>query len=519
MGTSVMNARTSLEELFGADVSGLDDHGLVEVMVAARRLASRAQAVELAAVAELARRRYAEDAEDGVCGVGVVSARDYVNDEVAEALTLSAVSADDLIRFATGLTGRLPGTFAALADGDLDYCKARTVWHGTAQVGDEVAAAIEARLLPRAPGQSTGEIRAKIRRLVRRLDPDALARRRERAMKQRDVQLVDTDDGTAHLSGVDLPAGAASAAFNRVNAIAAGLRSDGDRRGAGQLRADVFLALLSGTLTTIEPPTGACRPPAETPVRREDGWTAVDDAVADIIAQAARDQLTALTSRRPTGLVDDPPVRHRGLAAVIGELPRELPWRHRGLAALVTQAGERIAGSLTGLKTRWCIPEPDHEPSRDCGAELGRDCGAELGRVRGAELGRVRGAEADRVRGAEAGRVRGAEPGLVHGAEADRNHGYDGYRVPAGMRRLVESRDRRCCFPGCRRPTRRCDADHTIPFHRGGPTCPCNVAMLCRHHHSVKQTGGWRLQQLWPGVLLWITPTGHWRITAPADRE
>ncbi|HZE29827.1 MAG TPA: DUF222 domain-containing protein [Actinoallomurus sp.] len=479
MGVVVMDARTSLEELFGADVGGLDDHGLVEAMVAARRLASRAQAVELAAVAELVRRRHVADAEDGVCGVGVVSARDYVNDEVAEALTLSAVSADDLIRFATGLTGRLPGTFAALADGDLDYCKARTVWHCTAQVSDEVAAAIETRLLPRAPGQSTGEIRAKIRRLVRRLDPDALARRRARAVQQRDLQLVDTDDGTAHLTGVDLPADAASAAFNRVNAIAAGLKSDGDRRGAGQLRADVFLALLSGTLTTTEPPTGACRPPAETPVRRKDGWTAVDDAVADIIAQTARDQLTVLTTRSPTGLLDDPSVRHRGLAAVIAELHRELPWRHRGPAALVTQAGERMAGPLTGLKTRCCVPEPDHAP----------------------------------------GRVHGAEPDRDRGAEPDRDHGYDGYRVPAGMRRLIESRDRRCCFPGCRRPTHRCDADHTIPFHRGGPTCPCNVAMLCRHHHSVKQTRGWRLQQLWPGVLLWITPTGHWRITAPADRE
>jgi hypothetical protein len=95
---------------------------------------------------------------------------------------LTAASADDLIRFATELTGRLPATFA-LADGDLDYAKACTLWRGTAQVSDAVAAAIETRVLPRAPGQTTGEIRAKIRRLVERLDPGALARRRERAEK------------------------------------------------------------------------------------------------------------------------------------------------------------------------------------------------------------------------------------------------------------------------------------------------------------------------------------------------
>jgi hypothetical protein len=27
------------------------------------------------------------------------------------------------------------------------------------------------------------------------------------------------------------------------------------------------------------------------------------------------------------------------------------------------------------------------------------------------------------------------------------------------------------------------------------------------------------IQQLWPGVFLWITPTGHWHIVTPIDRE
>jgi Domain of unknown function (DUF222) len=217
----------------------LSDGDLVETMVRARRSASRMQARELAAVAELARRR---DAEDQVSGVGVVSAREYLNDEVASALTLTTTSADDLIRLATGLTGRLPATFAALADGDLDYSRARTLWHETAQVDDDVAAQIEARVLPRAVEQTTGQIRAKIRRLVKRLDPDTLAERRRQAEKRRDVELVQTDDDTAHLSGLDLPA-------------------------------DVFLALLSGTFTATEPPAV---PTPVTETRREDGWTGID---------------------------------------------------------------------------------------------------------------------------------------------------------------------------------------------------------------------------------------------------
>jgi hypothetical protein len=206
---SVADEPMPLDAVGAIDISDVSDGGLVEVMVSARRAASRAQAVELAAVAELARRR---EAEDEMSGVGVISARDFLHDEVASALSLTAASADELIRFATELTGRLPATFTALAAGELDYAKARTLWQATAQVRAEVAAAIEARVLPRATEQTTGEIRAKIRRLVRRLDPDALARRRMDAERRRDVELMHTDDGTAHLSGLDLPADAATAA-------------------------------------------------------------------------------------------------------------------------------------------------------------------------------------------------------------------------------------------------------------------------------------------------------------------
>jgi hypothetical protein len=163
---------TSLDGLLGEGAADLPDHELIEAMMAARGIASRAQAIELAAVAELARRRFAED---DVSAIEVISPRDYLTDEVAEALTLTPASADDLVRFATELVGRLPGTFAALAAGDIDYSKARTLWHCTDQVSDEVAAEIETKVLPRATRQTTGEIRAKARRLVKRLDPQALS--------------------------------------------------------------------------------------------------------------------------------------------------------------------------------------------------------------------------------------------------------------------------------------------------------------------------------------------------------
>lgn len=95
-------------------------------------------------------------------------------------------------------------------------------------------------------------------------------------------------------------------------------------------------------------------------------------------------------------------------------------------------------------------------------------------------------------------------------------HGADAYRPPAVMRRLIDDRDRTCRFPTCRRQAARPDCDHTLAYDSGGPTCPCNLSLLCRFHHRVKQHAGWTLQHLFPGVMLWITPTGGWHLTGPA---
>ena len=63
--------------------------------------------------------------------------------------------------------------------------------------------------------------------------------------------------------------------------------------------------------------------------------------------------------------------------------------------------------------------------------------------------------------------------------------------------------------------TGRCDLDHTEPWEHGGPTCPCNLAPLCRRHHRCKQAEGWRLEHQEPGVLVWRTPAGRSYVTTP----
>ncbi|MBZ4486783.1 HNH endonuclease [Microbacterium sp. cx-55] len=85
----------------------------------------------------------------------------------------------------------------------------------------------------------------------------------------------------------------------------------------------------------------------------------------------------------------------------------------------------------------------------------------------------------------------------------------DRYRPTEQMRRALMVRDGHCRFPGCRMPASRCDLDHTVDHALGGPTAVCNLAHLCRRHHSLKHATAWSVRQLPHGDLEWTSPLGR----------
>ncbi len=103
---------------------------------------------------------------------------------------------------------------------------------------------------------------------------------------------------------------------------------------------------------------------------------------------------------------------------------------------------------------------------------------------------------------------------LVHPGDAPPEPGY----VPsAALADFVRCRDLTCRWPGCDRPARDCDLDHTIPHAQGGPTHAANLKCYCRTHHLVKTFWGWRDQQLADGTLILTSPAGNTYVTTPGS--
>ena len=90
------------------------------------------------------------------------------------------------------------------------------------------------------------------------------------------------------------------------------------------------------------------------------------------------------------------------------------------------------------------------------------------------------------------------------------------YRSTAHQRRFLETDDRHCRMPGCRRRVGRCDIDHVIPHGAGGPTECWNLCCLCRRHHRIKTFArGWSFELLDDRRLIVRTPSGVSRVSVP----
>ncbi|MBS5997910.1 HNH endonuclease signature motif containing protein, partial [Corynebacterium sp.] len=92
----------------------------------------------------------------------------------------------------------------------------------------------------------------------------------------------------------------------------------------------------------------------------------------------------------------------------------------------------------------------------------------------------------------------------------------DSYTPSIDIRAYTQGRDATCRWPGCTVPATRCQLDHRIEYHLGGPTSPDNLVNLCQHHHNIKTDR--RIHYILDpitGTIAWLHHDGTYQLDHP----
>ena len=174
---------------------------------------------------------------------------DSLNYEIAAALAMGPVSAQNLAGLAWTLGTRLPGIGRLLADGTLTRSKAKLVAQTFEPLDEDEAARAEALVLGELAGKTYPQVQQLAWRAAIAVAPDVAERRRTAAERdQARVTVFREESGAVGLSGRDLPAAQALSGHANVVARAALYEASGAFPGqaTSRLQALAYLHLLNG---------------------------------------------------------------------------------------------------------------------------------------------------------------------------------------------------------------------------------------------------------------------------------
>ncbi|HCT81577.1 MAG TPA: hypothetical protein DGT23_34385, partial [Micromonosporaceae bacterium] len=176
--------------LAAVDRSTLDDASLLEVLIAQSRQLAHEQARLLA---------------DLVAVADAVPVAEFAPMEIGAALTWTRQAASAQLVLAQDLVQRLPMVHDALLRAELDLPKARVIAEGVASLDLPSARQVASSILPHASTLTTGQLRARLSKLVIAIDPDAAASRHRLRLTGRRIVLQPDQDSCASLCAFDLP--------------------------------------------------------------------------------------------------------------------------------------------------------------------------------------------------------------------------------------------------------------------------------------------------------------------------
>ena len=220
----------------GKGLAGLSDNQLIGFLSGARRMESLAAWAQMAALAELAGRRPAKGDPAGVS--------EFAADEVASVFRLTWQAAAGQIIYACNVAARLPRTFAALGAGKIHPVHVRIIEDETSILSDADAAAADEKLAEAALSKTFGELRSAAHRLVIKLDPEAVRRRKEKARGEAHVRRFRESSGNAGMIAREMPSAEILASMQHVEQRALDLRDAGVPGTLEELKARAYLDLL-----------------------------------------------------------------------------------------------------------------------------------------------------------------------------------------------------------------------------------------------------------------------------------
>jgi hypothetical protein len=480
--------------------------GLLDRLRDEQRAIGMAEARRARVIAEFCRSRPSSndrpDSEIGAAAAATRAARpmvlgtvsEWAVDEVATALSITSAKAQAWMVQSLQLVDRLPATLEALESGALTWDHATAMCQVVSPLDDDLRPAAEARLLARLGHKTPTQLRAAAHRVVQRLDGQAISRRVEAALRERGIAVYPTGDGLGSLSVTNLPLPVLRAVQDALRQYADAARTPDDPRTRQQRMVDCLVDLV---------------------LRPGDHGLAPVQAQLTVVATVH----TLLGGDDPGQVGGDivPAETVRALARSLGLLPGEPQVAE---ASTGEQTGDTLPTTTVLNTTRPDDPGPAPAVGDDVPRNGTDAVAAGLSDLLGARtlIGTTLGhrpqvAVVDDLTGQLLALTDAA--GLRAGRALGPPPPTDAYTPSAELSRHVWQRDRRCRFPGCRRPGRRCDLHHVVRWPLGD-TSADNLCCLCRHHHRlVHQAPGWQLVALPDGGLRFTTPTGQVLITRP----
>ncbi|KAA1376351.1 HNH endonuclease signature motif containing protein [Aeromicrobium fastidiosum] len=219
----------------------------IDVLTDVVRERARAEAREVALMLEFRDRELERIEAEAESPMRRLVERGAIALAIGEAMGFSEGQVQHRLSFADTVRDHSPTTWNAFTDGRIDLARVREIGHTISQLKRaESVHRLDAKVVEYAETHTVAELRAWLKRFVRRVEADLATERAEDERAKRHVSVQHGDDSMGFL-GAYLPSHELAAVADRLRKEARRPADPGDNRTVAQREADLVAAWLLGS--------------------------------------------------------------------------------------------------------------------------------------------------------------------------------------------------------------------------------------------------------------------------------